>query len=122
MQFVVDATSRNCKGNLWLCYAPFAFTFIVSLSYKIFERMTLLPVSTQALASQTTLFFFKRIYTYHSVQFQCVRAAHSRVGKDRARPTQVFHLLGVVRTLMTMGVYDLRCEQNKECRAMKTIH
>ena len=34
-------------------------------------------------------FSLKRIYTYHSVQFRCVRAAHSRVGEDRARPTQV---------------------------------
>ena len=31
----------------------------------------------------------KRIHTYHNVQFRCVRAAHSRVGEDRARPTQV---------------------------------
>ena len=36
-----------------------------------------------------TGFSLKRIYTYHSVQFRCVRAAHRRVGKDRARPTQV---------------------------------
>ena len=34
-------------------------------------------------------FCLKRIYTYHSVQFRCARAAYSRVGKDRARPTQV---------------------------------
>ena len=27
--------------------------------------------------------------TYHSVQFRCARAAYSRVGKDRARPTQM---------------------------------
>ena len=30
--------------------------------------------------------------------------------------------LGVVRTLIAVGVYDLRCEQNKGFRAMKTIH
>ena len=36
-----------------------------------------------------------------------VSKQHSRVGTDRARPTQVFHCLGVVGTLMTVGVYDL---------------
>ena len=36
-----------------------------------------------------------------------VSEQHSRVGKDRARPTQVFHCLGVVRMFMAMGVYDL---------------
>ena len=67
-------------------------------------------------------FSLKRIYTYHSVQFRCVRAAHSRVEKDRARPTQVLIASELVRTLMTVGVYDLRCEQNKGFRAMETIH
>ena len=122
MQFVVDATSRNCKGNLWLCYALFAFTFIIILSYKIFERMTLASEHSSLGKPNNIGFSLKRIYTYHSVQFRCVRAAHSRVGKDHARPNQVFHCLGVVSTLMTVGVYDLRCEQNKGCRAMKMIH
>ena len=34
-------------------------------------------------------FSFKRIHTYNSVQFRCARAAYNRVGKDRARPTQM---------------------------------
>ena len=74
---------------LWLCYAPFAFMHLYFiLSYKSFERMTLLLVSTQTLPNNIG-FSLKRIHTYHSVQFRCARAAYSRLGKDRARPTQM---------------------------------
>ena len=89
MQFVVDATSRNCKGNPWFCYAPFSFTFIFILSYKIFERMTLASEHSSLGKPNNIGFSLRRIYTNHSVQFRCVRAAYSRVGEDRARPTQV---------------------------------
>ena len=81
-----EIARETYAAMVMLCTICFHLYFI--LSYKSFERMTLLPVSTQTLPNNIG-FSLKRIHTYHSVQFRCARAAYSRLGKDRARPTQM---------------------------------
>ena len=56
--------------------------------------MTLLPVSTQALASQNNIDFSSKGYVLirvkNATQFRCVQAVHGGVRKDRARPMKCF--------------------------------
>ena len=70
-----------------LCTICFHLYFI--LSYKSFERMTFASEHSSLGKPNNIGFSLKRIHTYHSVQLRCARAAYSRLGKDRARPTQM---------------------------------
>ena len=93
-------------------------------------------MSTQALASQNNIDFSSEGYVLitvkNSTQFQCVWAAHDGVGKDRARPTEVFHCVRPIaghtlikqvgRTLMAIGVYDLGIRTKQRVQGNKTIH
>ena len=67
------------------------------LLYRIFEKkMTLLPVNTQALASQNKIVFSSKAYLSQwkkSTQFRCARSVHGRIGKERAGPSWVFHCI-----------------------------
>ena len=73
--------------------------------------MTLLPVSeNSSLGKPNNVGFSLKGYILTTVYNFGVSEHHSRVGKHRARPTQVFHCLGVVGTLMTVGVYDLEMQ------------
>ena len=104
-----------CKENLWLCQAPFAFTFIFILLYKISERMTLLLVSTQALAGQNNIGFSSKGYILKTVKkihtISVCAGSTRRSWKDRTRPTEVFHCVRPIagHTASRQDAHGLGC-------------